>query len=80
MAKSISVAVGESETIALGCLSIVTVPDAPWTVTGYAAALVPAADVGDVGPLDVPVLELEQAARAPTATSTSGTDLSRDGR
>src|SRR5262245_45327702 len=42
MAKSISVAVGDSDTMAVGCASTVTAPLTAWMVTGNAASLEPA--------------------------------------
>src|SRR3954447_26505660 len=61
MAKSVSVALGDSDTIASGRFAIVTSPLAAGTVTGKAAV---AADVGVSSPLLAgEELSLPQAAR-----------------
>src|SRR4051812_46407456 len=72
MANRSSVAVGDSEMIALGCLVIVTLPLPACTVTGNAAAV----RGEDAALLDagLPDPELEQPAISAAAAETSATD------
>src|SRR3954451_24299863 len=65
MAKSISVAVGESETIAVGRRLIVTAPFAAFTVTGNAVADALVFPGAGAEP------ELEQAVTKPSTTATT---------
>ena len=63
MAKSVSVAVGESETMRAGRLETVTLPFEPITVTGNAAVA--------AGPPDAPATETASTTNAVPTSRTS---------
>jgi hypothetical protein len=68
MAKSISVALADMETIDSGCLSRVSLPLSPVTVTGHSAA---------DDPLDLALLPEEEPPQAVSAMSSESSSAAR---